>query len=139
MDGLHDTHCTPDPHIQPDSHLKQKGINSDKCFDYNFKGACTRPNCQYVHRCLRCNNAHSSNTCSLGTPTQATKVNRRPFRFNTPNQGHPPLPIQQQPPSQIPSTPQTIIPFGLWEAPQSSLSPFHSIYNITQIGKPHKL
>lgn len=51
----------------------------------------------------------------------------------------PPLPIQQQPPSQIPSTPQTIIPFGLWEAPQSLLSPFHSIYNITQIGMPQKL
>lgn len=132
------TPTAPQTHTYNQTHTSNKRVNSDKCFDYNFKGACTRPNCQYVHRCLRCNNAHSSNTCSLATPTQATKVNR-PFRFNTPNQGHPPLPIQQQPLSQIPSTPQTIIPFGLWEAPQSLLSPFHSIYNITQIGMPQKL
>uniref|UniRef100_A0A8W8HZ60 Uncharacterized protein n=1 Tax=Magallana gigas TaxID=29159 RepID=A0A8W8HZ60_MAGGI len=66
--------------------------------DKIISGACTRPNCQYVHRCLRCNNAHSSNTCSLATPTQATKVNR-PFRFNTPNQGHHPYQYNNNNPS----------------------------------------
>uniref|UniRef100_A0A8W8HS92 C3H1-type domain-containing protein n=1 Tax=Magallana gigas TaxID=29159 RepID=A0A8W8HS92_MAGGI len=83
------TPTAPQTHTYNQTYTSNKRVNSDKCFDYNFKGACTRPNCQYVHRCLRCNNAHSCNTCSSGIPTQATKVNR-PFRFNTSNQGQPP-------------------------------------------------
>ena len=99
------TPTAPQTHTYNQTHTSNKRVNSDKCFDYNFKGACTRPNCQYVHRCLRCNNAHSSNTCSLATPTQATKVNR-PFRFNTPNQGHPPYQYNNNPSAKFPRHPK---------------------------------
>ncbi|XP_069114905.1 uncharacterized protein [Argopecten irradians] len=47
---------------------KQSPVGNLKCFDYNFKGLCTRPTCNYAHICTRCGGGHPKINCrSPGT------------------------------------------------------------------------
>lgn len=36
------------------------------CFDFNEKGFCSKYACQYLHKCKKCQGAHSSLTCRFG-------------------------------------------------------------------------
>ncbi|XP_062567406.1 uncharacterized protein LOC134278511 [Saccostrea cucullata] len=57
-----------------------RGGQPQKCFDYNYKGSCHKLNCPYLHRCLKCNNVHPSNTCFVNSAT-ARDSSFQPFRF----------------------------------------------------------
>ena len=35
------------------------------CYEYNFKGVCSRPNCAYAHTCMKCRVTHPACTCNL--------------------------------------------------------------------------
>ncbi|MCG7867876.1 MAG: hypothetical protein JAY74_16150 [Candidatus Thiodiazotropha taylori] len=35
------------------------------CYEYNFKGVCSRLNCSYAHTCIKCKVSHPASTCSL--------------------------------------------------------------------------
>ena len=50
-----------------------------KCYEFNFQGSCKKPNCKYMHRCIRCNNSHSVNTCTAGQEDKSF----RPFSSKT--------------------------------------------------------
>ncbi|CAC5403139.1 unnamed protein product [Mytilus coruscus] len=43
------------------SNTQQPRIN--KCFDFNFKGVCTRNSCRFSHTCLKCSLNHPSIRC----------------------------------------------------------------------------
>lgn len=47
-----------------------------KCYDFNYKGNCSRPQCRYKHICLRCNGNHPSARCY-----SSSQSNGNPFRF----------------------------------------------------------
>ena len=38
-------------------------FSNKKCFDYNFKGFCSRISCQYLHRCIKCTGGHPMLSC----------------------------------------------------------------------------
>lgn len=38
-----------------------------KCFDFNFRGSCSKPLCNYVHACINCNASHPQVTCNLNS------------------------------------------------------------------------
>lgn len=35
------------------------------CYEYNFKGVCSRLNCSYAHTCIKCKVSHPASTCGL--------------------------------------------------------------------------
>ena len=35
------------------------------CYEYNFKGSCTRMLCNYTHVCIRCKVPHPASSCNL--------------------------------------------------------------------------
>ena len=37
--------------------------SNNKCFDYNFKGFCSRISCQYLHRFIKCTGGHPMLSC----------------------------------------------------------------------------
>ncbi|XP_033743150.1 uncharacterized protein LOC117329342 [Pecten maximus] len=53
-----------------------------KCYDYNYKGQCSRHQCQYKHKCLRCNGNHSSSKCF--------QRNNNQYRFRAQQSSHQP-------------------------------------------------
>ncbi|XP_069109307.1 uncharacterized protein [Argopecten irradians] len=48
------------------SQTQTQNSNTLKCFDYNYKGNCTRPNCSYSHKCIKCSGGHASMNCFKG-------------------------------------------------------------------------
>ncbi|XP_062618517.1 uncharacterized protein LOC134280106 [Saccostrea cucullata] len=56
-----------------------------KCFDYNYKGKCTRLQCTYAHRCTKCSEMHPALLCVNAQATPAPNVPNinRTFRSNT--------------------------------------------------------
>ena len=69
------------------------GSHGGKCYDFNYKGQCTRYICTYLHSCMRCNNAHPMVHCQTnvgysGTPRYNMMVGTPRHRgpsFNTQN------------------------------------------------------
>ena len=58
-----------------------------KCFDYNFKGVCSRNDCKFLHACLKCHLNHPSSNCNKQTgqyPANPRQPN--PVRGNFPQQ-----------------------------------------------------
>ena len=41
--------------------------HAPKCVDFNYKGYCTKSNCPYKHRCMRCSFGHPSIKCKVST------------------------------------------------------------------------
>ncbi|XP_061188703.1 uncharacterized protein LOC133196870 [Saccostrea echinata] len=74
----------------------QRASTYYKCFDYNYKGKCTRLQCTYTHRCLKCNDMHPALLCLSSQAASAqTSLNlNRAFRANGP--------VGQQPQFQTP-------------------------------------
>lgn len=50
------------------NHVQQTSSTSHTvnkpCYDYNFKGVCTRMNCIYSHSCIRCSQFHPLMYCT---------------------------------------------------------------------------
>ena len=44
-----------------------KPQTTKRCYDYNYKGVCTKNTCAYQHRCLRCNYTHPLIKCRVPT------------------------------------------------------------------------
>ena len=84
------------------------------CYEFNFKGSCTRLICTYAHVCLKCKVPHPASTCNLfrnqryrprlGYPHSRPAANfaqndlatgQRPFRPSM-GQSRPPRPFRQQ-------------------------------------------
>lgn len=61
----------------------QQSKSSLKCFDYNFKGSCPKPQCSFQHICMHCNKSHPRMHCWSYQSTQ-TQVIRSP----PPNPAH---------------------------------------------------
>ena len=59
-------------------------FTNNKCFDYNFKGFCSRISCQYLHRCIKCSGGHPilSFFYDIGNwqPKSPTQFANRPVR-----------------------------------------------------------
>lgn len=63
----------------------QSNTNYNKCYDFNFQGACIRNPCQYQHICLRCGGSHSMQSCGITKmPFRSNLQSFRP-RFNSPH------------------------------------------------------
>ena len=45
--------------------LAASTISTGPCYEYNFKGFCTRVNCNYSHTCIKCKVQHPASTCNL--------------------------------------------------------------------------
>ena len=61
----------------------------NRCFDFNFKGVCSRAQCAYSHRCLKCNGKHSSLSClSNANQSQPSTTSNNSFRAPTPGDQH---------------------------------------------------
>ncbi|XP_062616018.1 uncharacterized protein LOC134277712 [Saccostrea cucullata] len=67
--------------------IPQKTVEPSKgmCFDFNYKGACSKPYCIYAHRCIRCASDHPMSTCPR-SPAPRFPMQKQPFRFQSPNQ-----------------------------------------------------
>lgn len=53
----------------------------NKCYNFNFKGICDRPSCQYMHKCIRCSGAHPQYQCPLSNHVfKATNRPRAPLQ-----------------------------------------------------------
>ncbi|XP_078331937.1 uncharacterized protein LOC111128733 isoform X2 [Crassostrea virginica] len=58
-----------------------------KCFDYNYRAACQRTSCPYLHRCLKCNNINPAIHCFNSQPTfNQNPSNVQPHFREAPNQ-----------------------------------------------------
>lgn len=74
------------PQIQSNT-PKPNNYALGKCFDYNYKGFCSRAFCSYLHCCIKCNKEHPAATCpnnnpALGTPMPTPRFNRPSTRGN---------------------------------------------------------
>ena len=63
---------------------------SGKCFDFNYRGFCTRSPCYYFHTCMKCNQAHTLVQCPTNSMPLRASVSTTRFRnpsiFRAPNQ-----------------------------------------------------
>ena len=90
-----------------------------KCYDYNYKGLCTRYICTYSHLCMRCNLGHpminyQTNVSFSGTP----RYNKL---LNTPRQMGPSLHTQNRMPNpNIQSMPRATIPGRSFQGPHAA-------------------
>jgi hypothetical protein len=75
-----------------------------KCYDYNFKGSCTRYQCSYLHACTYCHKNHPRIHCWSNPNTSST--NTRPNTPHTSQSNFRPQPFQQYPPRPRPPHPQ---------------------------------
>lgn len=41
----------------------------NKCYDFNYQGVCNKPNCNYLHSCLKCSGFHSLVKCNKANAT----------------------------------------------------------------------
>lgn len=63
----------------------------NKCYNFNFKGNCDRPSCQYMHKCIRCSGFHPQYQCPLSNHVfKATSQPRGPLQGHA--QVRPPVP-----------------------------------------------
>ena len=66
----HKSWSTIDGHLWPICGLTGSAYNKDPstsnsaCYDYNYKGFCSRMNCFYSHLCIKCSMSHPINACS---------------------------------------------------------------------------
>ena len=80
-------------HTQSSFPTKSRG----RCFDYNYKGSCTKPYCFYTHLCMKCNQNHPSISCHVNahqtfrqpTPSRFNHNSQQGFRQQGPNQQRP--------------------------------------------------
>ena len=49
--------------LSPATGGQNQHFTNNKCFDYNFKGFCSRISCQYLHRCIKCSGGHPMLSC----------------------------------------------------------------------------
>ncbi|XP_062617622.1 uncharacterized protein LOC134279286 [Saccostrea cucullata] len=40
-------------------------ITHNKCFNFNYRGFCSKQGCGYLHMCIKCNNGHPISSCPL--------------------------------------------------------------------------
>ncbi|KAK3107096.1 hypothetical protein FSP39_007069 [Pinctada imbricata] len=61
----------PQQEKESSTNLKGNSTQSNllKCYNYNFKGFCSRAFCNYAHQCLRCSNPHSLKKCRVASFT----------------------------------------------------------------------
>ncbi|XP_062575027.1 uncharacterized protein LOC134236890 [Saccostrea cucullata] len=43
--------------------IKPNSPAYNKCYNFNFKGHCDRPSCQYMHKCIKCSGSHPQYLC----------------------------------------------------------------------------
>lgn len=55
---------------------------SAKCFEFNYKGSCGRPYCNYHHVCLKCNNNHPSIYCRVNNNQPIRQERGKPPAFD---------------------------------------------------------
>lgn len=49
------------------------------CYEYNFKGVCSRLNCSYAHICIKCKVSHPASTCGLFQESKNANLSYRGF------------------------------------------------------------
>ncbi|XP_056016875.1 uncharacterized protein LOC130053559 [Ostrea edulis] len=77
---------------------------TQKCFDYNFRGICTKIQCHYSHSCTRCSGLHPQVNCNPNKPQFYTPYGqksgqssyRRPSPIYTSSNHHAGFQNQQQ-------------------------------------------
>ena len=50
-------------YVNSSSVPRQNTLQQKACFDFNNKGFCVRPYCQYSHSCLKCTGKHPATKC----------------------------------------------------------------------------
>ena len=63
------------------------------CYEYNYKGFCSRLTCTYAHTCIKCKVAHPACTCSMYLESRNMNTNRtynatQPAPFQSLGYGH---------------------------------------------------
>ena len=67
------------------------------CYEYSYKGFCSRLTCTYAHICIKCKVAHPACTCSMYLESKNMNTNRtynatQPAPFQSLGYGHNPRP-----------------------------------------------
>ena len=73
---------------QPRPYTSPIAFSHNKCFNYNFKGSCDRPACQYTHKCIKCSEGHPQLSCPLNPPPLASNqinISTRGAEFSRPD------------------------------------------------------
>ena len=65
---------------------QQSGQPRNKCYDFNYQGVCNKPNCNYLHSCLKCSGFHSLVKCYKAN---STATSNQPTNSNLTNRSHP--------------------------------------------------
>lgn len=58
--------------------LTQQNQSNIKCFDYNFKGPCSRQHCLYLHSCMYCHKNHPRIHCCSLQSSQSVNTRHNP-------------------------------------------------------------
>lgn len=125
-------YMSPSSSLQIASTVSQQSTNI--CFDYNYKGNCIRPVCDYPHSCIRCHGNHPVSQCplALSYPQSQTRVINT--RFN--NQAIPKLvnhqafaPIRFRPRTSQPRVPRGNTPRHNWP-----ITTYHNVYSTRTMG-----
>lgn len=82
------------------------GQAGGKCYDFNYRGYCTRNICTYVHTCIKCNQAHPALSCQSNVGqgmSQRLSTFSRPRTPGSVNQFRGPMNTQIQARPQFPT------------------------------------
>ena len=80
------------PESEKEAGTNQRTINNPssnqlKCYNYNFKGFCSRMYCNFAHQCLRCSNFHPLKKCRVASNINSRSQQSSPNTVNSGQSG----------------------------------------------------